>query len=81
MTNSYTVLRVPLAEDLLPLTALLRSRGVAHRIYEEEGRQVLAVFDQQHVQPVTSLYQAWRDGNVTIETCLLYTSDAADELR
>ena len=68
MTNSYTVLRVPLAEDLLPLTALLRSRGVAHRIYEEEGRQVLAVFDQQHVQPVTSLYQAWRDGNVTIET-------------
>lgn len=67
MANSYNVLQVPLEEDLLPLTALLRSRGVPHRIYEEHGRQVLAVFDQQHVQPVTSLYQAWRKGDVTIE--------------
>ncbi|TDG11938.1 rhomboid family intramembrane serine protease [Seongchinamella unica] len=67
MADSYTVLRVPLGEDLLPLTALLRSRGVAHRIYEDEGQQVLAVFERQHVQPVSRLYQAWRDGEVTIE--------------
>ncbi|RLQ22408.1 rhomboid family intramembrane serine protease [Seongchinamella sediminis] len=67
MADSYIVLQVPLEEDLLPLTALLRRRGVPHRIYEEEGQQVLAVFDRQHVQPVASLYQAWRRGQVTIE--------------
>ena len=67
MADSYIVLQAPLEEDLLPLTALLRSRGVPHRIYEEEGQQVLAVFDRQHVQPVSSLYQAWRRGEVTIE--------------
>ena len=67
MANTYTVLQLPLEEDLLPLTALLRSRGVPHRIYEEDGRQVLAVYDPQHVQPVSSLYRAWRNGEISIE--------------
>lgn len=67
MTQTYTVLQAPLEEDLLPLTALLRSRGVPHQIYEEAGRQVLSVFDPSHVQPVEGLYRAWRSGDVQIE--------------
>ncbi len=66
MSRAHTVLQLPLEEDLLPLTALLRSRGLPHRIYEEEGQQVLEVFSPEHVQPVQHLYQAWRSGEVTI---------------
>lgn len=67
MAQTFTVLQVPLGEDLLPLTALLRSRGVPHQIYEESGQQVLTVFEQGHVQLVDNLYRAWRSGEVKIE--------------
>jgi GlpG protein len=67
MRKTFRALQVPLGEDLLPLTALLRSRGVLHQIYEESGQQVLSVFDPSHVQPVENLYRAWRSGDVQIE--------------
>lgn len=67
MPESFHVLSVPLAEDLLPLTALLRSRGVPHQIYEEGGQQVLVVFDRANVRAVADLYHAWRKGDVRIE--------------
>lgn len=67
MPDNFTVLQVPLEEDLLPLTALLRSRGVPHQIFEESGQQVLTVFDKAHIQPVENLYRAWRAGEVQIE--------------
>lgn len=68
MVSSFTVLEVSIEEDLLPLSALLRSRGVAHRVFEESGRQVLVVMSQDHVQPVRELYRAWRAGEVVIES-------------
>jgi len=67
MPDGHIAIRASVEEDLLPLTALLRSRGVPHRIYEEGGRQVLEVFDPGHVAPVRELYRAWRAGEVRIE--------------
>ncbi|WP_082849966.1 rhomboid family intramembrane serine protease [Halioglobus sp. HI00S01] len=66
MSAPIVVLDVPVEENLLPLTALLRTRGLPHRIFEEEGRQVLVVYAEEHVAPVRELYRAWRADEVTI---------------
>ena len=67
MSFEITALRVDVAEDLLPLSAVLHQRGLAHRIYEENGRQVLKVGQQSKVEEVVSLYEGWRSGEYTIE--------------
>ncbi|TGD74771.1 rhomboid family intramembrane serine protease [Mangrovimicrobium sediminis] len=67
MTQLHIVLTTSLEEDLLPLATLLRSRGLPHKVYEEDGQQVLAVYDAAHVAPVRELYRAWRAGEVRIE--------------
>ena len=67
MPDFYTALNVDIEEDLLPLSALLHQRGVAHRIFEEGGRQVVKVQHREQAQQVASLYQAWRAGEVKIE--------------
>lgn len=67
MRNFHTALEVRVDEDLLPLSALLHQRGVVHRIFEQNGRQVLEVERQDQVRPVAQLYRAWRDGEVRIE--------------
>ena len=67
MQSTYQALSVALEEDLLPLSALLRQRGVMHRIFEEGGRQVVSVGRQDQAQQVQDLYQAWRAGDVRIE--------------
>ncbi len=67
MAQRFTVFDAPIEEDLLPLTALLRSRGLPHQIFEEKGRQVLVVFSEEQVTPVRELYRAWRAGEVKIE--------------
>jgi len=67
MAESYTALSVDVGEDLLPLSVLLHQRGVAHRIFEENGRQVLSVQREEQAQAVAALYQAWRAGQVRIE--------------
>ncbi len=67
MSFKITALRVDVAEDLLPLSAVLHQRGLAHRIYEESGKQVLKVDQQSMVEEVVSLYEGWRSGQYTIE--------------
>ncbi|RLA57659.1 MAG: rhomboid family intramembrane serine protease [Gammaproteobacteria bacterium] len=67
MNFEYTALSVDIAEDILPLSAVLHQRGLLHRIYEENGRQVLKVSDQALVEEVNSLYSAWRSGQIKIE--------------
>ncbi|MFK7974552.1 MAG: rhomboid family intramembrane serine protease [Halioglobus sp.] len=66
MSDTFLALEVNVAEDLLPMSALLHQRGIAHRIYEEKGQQVVMVAQADHVQQVQSLYRAWREGEVTI---------------
>lgn len=67
MSFKITALSVDLAEDLLPLSAMLHQRKLAHRIFEEGGRQVLKVGAQASVEVVTSLYTDWRSGQIKIE--------------
>ena len=67
MAEYYPVLSVGVEEDLLPLSAILQQRGVAHRIFEENGRQVLAVRRAAQADEVNSLYRAWRSGELRIE--------------
>ncbi|MGB3596923.1 MAG: rhomboid protease N-terminal domain-containing protein, partial [Pseudomonas neustonica] len=50
-------LSCPLEEDLRPLIRFLRSRGVVHRVAEENGMQVLWVVDEQTADIVRSLHQ------------------------
>ena len=67
MSEFHTALSVDVEEDLLPLSALLRQRGVIHRVFEEGGRQVLSVQQAGQVGQVQALYRAWRAGDVSIE--------------
>lgn len=67
MSGFHTALSVDVEEDLLPLSALLQQRGVAHRIFEEGGRQVVKVQHAEQAQQVAALYRAWRAGEVRIE--------------
>lgn len=67
MGFTHTALSVELDEDLLPLSALLSQRGLPHRVFEEGGRQVLKVARPEQAQQVQALYQAWREGRVSIE--------------
>ena len=67
MTDSFEALSVAVEEDLMPLAVLLRQRGVAHRIFEQGGRQVLTVNRAEQAEQVRELYTAWRAGRVQIE--------------
>jgi GlpG protein len=67
MTQFHQALSVAVDEDLLPLSVLLHERGVAHRIFEENGRQVVMVVQASQVNQVQSLYKAWRAGELRIE--------------
>ena len=67
MAFRFTALRLDIDEDLLPLSAVLHQRGVAHRIFEERGQQVLKVDSEAQVQDVVTLYDAWRAGEFRIE--------------
>jgi len=63
----HTALSVGVEEDLLPLSVLLHRQGVAHRIVEENGRQVLKVQQPSRAPEVAALYRAWRAGELSIE--------------
>ena len=67
MSFKITALSVDLAENLLPLSAILHQRKLAHRIFEQGGRQVLKVDTQASVDEVASLYADWRSGQIKIE--------------
>lgn len=67
MAEMHTALRVSVEEDLLPLSALLHQRGIGHRIFEQNGRQVLKVQREDQAAQVAALYRAWRGGEVRIE--------------
>lgn len=67
MNTEYQALRVPAGEDLLPLIVLLRDKGIACRVFEEDGQQVLCVLQQEHCAAVASIYRQWRDGDIQVE--------------
>ena len=67
MPQDHTALSVGVEEDLLPLSALLHQHGVAHRIFEKGGKQVVTVGREDHARQVRELYRSWREGEVKIE--------------
>lgn len=67
MPPTHTALSVSVEEDLLPLSALLHQQGVAHRIFEAGGRQIVTVGRADQADQVKELYRAWREGEVKIE--------------
>jgi GlpG protein len=67
MTEYITAIKADVEEDLSPLSALLFRRGVVHRVYEQGGRQVLAVRQAEQVEEVVALYRAWHAGEFHIE--------------
>lgn len=67
MSEQPIALCVPITEDLTPLSVLLHRQGVAHRIFEQDGQQVVQVADAAAVEPVQRLYEAWRAGEVDIQ--------------
>ncbi|MEM1155579.1 MAG: rhomboid family intramembrane serine protease, partial [Pseudomonadota bacterium] len=66
MADFHPVLSVSVEEDLLPLSALLHQRGVVHRVFEQNGQQILAVQQASQSAEVESLYRQWRAGDVSI---------------
>ncbi|MEM6580293.1 MAG: rhomboid family intramembrane serine protease [Pseudomonadota bacterium] len=66
MADFHPVLSVSVEEDLLPLSALLHQRGVVHRVFEQNGQQILAVQQAAQSAEVESLYRQWRAGDVSI---------------
>jgi len=67
MSDFTIALTTDVGEDLLPLSTLLHQRGVMHRIFEQDGQQVLAVQQPAQVAEVVALYRAWRAGDFRIE--------------
>ena len=67
MAERYRALCVAIDEDLKPLAGVLEQRGVACRIFEEGGRQVVMVGRADQAELVRALYAAWRAGRVRIE--------------
>lgn len=56
-----------LDEDLSALSGLFRQQGIAHRIFERGGRQVLELPDATHLEQVRASYQQLRDGTLKLE--------------
>jgi GlpG protein len=52
--------------DLAMFCAYLAQQRVGHRVFEEQGRQVLEVADEADAQRVQTDYAAWRDGRLTL---------------
>ncbi len=65
--ESMHVLDTELDQDLAPFSAFLWQQGVAHRIFEDGGRQVLSVENAANAEEVKRAFQDWQDGRFGLE--------------
>ncbi|MCR9277401.1 MAG: rhomboid family intramembrane serine protease [Pseudomonadaceae bacterium] len=61
------VLDTDLDQDLAPFSAFLWQQGVAHRIFEDGGRQVLSVDNPANADEVKRAFDDWRAGRFGLE--------------
>ncbi len=61
-----TVTRLPLDQDLAPLSRFLRGRGLEHRISEDNGEQRIEVRDPSAVEPLKELIGEYLAGRVQL---------------
>lgn len=62
------VIETSLNEDLSLFSSYLWQQRVVHRIFEEQGAQVVELADPAQAESVRAAYHAWRDGHLRIET-------------
>lgn len=60
----FKAVEAPLDQDLEALSVLLWQAGVAHRIVEEQGNQVLWVVKEADIQPVQEVYADFTSGRL-----------------
>jgi GlpG protein len=53
--------------DLAVFSAYLWQQHLRHRVFEEQGRQVLEVATETDAEKVRADYAAWRDGRLTLQ--------------
>ncbi len=53
--------------DLAMFCAYLAQQRVGHRVFEEQGRQILEVTNEADAQRVRTEYEAWRDGRLALQ--------------
>jgi GlpG protein len=53
--------------DLAMFCAYLAQQRVGHRVFEEQGRQILEVANEADATRVRSEYEAWRDGRLALQ--------------
>lgn len=59
------VLSTPLTTDLSPLTRHLWARRIVHRVIENGNEQVLWIVNPADVEPIQSLLEQWRNGQLS----------------
>jgi GlpG protein len=69
--RGVTRIETALDDDLLPFSAHLWTQRIAHRIYEQQGRQVLEVQAEGAGDRVLTDYRAWRDGRLLLRAPVL----------
>jgi rhomboid protease GlpG len=67
VTNSVRALNLATDVDLAPFCSYLTQRRIAHRVFEEQGRQVLEVAAGVDAETVQSDYAAWCDGRLGLQ--------------
>ncbi len=61
------VLSVPLIEDIRKFSAFLLQKGIAHRITEKSGQQVIWAGEDNDAQLIRYYYQQFKNGELNIE--------------
>jgi hypothetical protein len=53
--------------DLAMFCAYLAQQRVVHRVFEEQGRQIVEVSNEADAQRVRTEYEAWRAGRLALQ--------------
>lgn len=63
----FKVLEAAESENLTQFSRLLWQQNMSHRIYHEEGVQIVAVAEPDHIAKASSLYRQWKAGAIKPE--------------
>ena len=67
VANTVRALTLASDVDLAVFCAYLAQQSIPHRVFEEQGRQVLEVPDKADAARVQAAYAAWREGRLTLQ--------------
>ncbi len=67
VANTVRALTLASDVDLAVFCAYLAQQSIPHRVFEEQGRQVLEVPERAYAARVQADYAAWRDGRLTLQ--------------